>query len=96
MSPEVAPKPKLPALLVLETEDPLVREVIRFLLEAGYPILGMGQSEKSLGALKSKPNFQFQKIDLSRQDILRSYLYEIDFVLFLDILSFRSLDFSCW
>jgi len=75
---------KLPTVLLLTTDNPLTREIARALLESGFQVKAVGTSEKVLGVLNSKPNFQFHKINLAKQPIIRSYLYGLDYVIYLD------------
>ena len=71
-------------ILVLTSDNPLGREVAHSLLEWGCCVKAIGTSERVLGTLKSRPNFQFHKFNLEKQTIIRSHLYGVDHVIFLD------------
>lgn len=71
-------------ILILTSDNPVVREIARLLLELGHQVKAIGASEKVLGILKSRANFQFHKFNLEKQAIIRSYLYGVDHIIFLD------------
>ncbi len=71
-------------VLISTLDSELARFLARGLLDSGCEVLGFGIRENTLGALKSLPGFRFQKIDLSRQNVVRSWLYGVTDVLIID------------
>ena len=71
-------------VLVVDMDEGISRNLCTYLLKKGHPVVAIGTSERVLGTLKACENFQFHKFDLVNQEIVRSYLYGIDYILFLD------------
>lgn len=71
-------------VLISTLDSELARFLARGLLDSGCEVLGFGMRENTLGALKSLPGFRFQKVDLTRQSVVRSWLYGVTDVLIMD------------
>ena len=65
-------------------DNEITRLLCRRLLKTGVNVVSIGKSETQLGDLKSFSNFTFYRLDLSSKDIVRSYIYGIDTVVFFD------------
>ena len=71
-------------ILLLDMDNEITRLLCRRLLKTGVNVVSIGKSETQLGDLKSFSNFTFYRLDLSSKDIVRSYIYGIDTVVFFD------------
>ena len=71
-------------ILLLDMDNELTRFLCRRLLVMGFHVVSVGKSETKLGDLKSFDKFTFYRLDLSSKDIVRSYIYGIDTIVFFD------------
>ena len=71
-------------ILLLDMDSEVTRTLCRRLLQKGFQVVSVGKSETKLGDLKSFEKFTFYRLDLSSKDIVRSYIYEVDTVIFFD------------
>jgi len=63
---------------------PLSRDLAKGFLGRGWSVMGFGLLEAQLGSLKAQEGFSFQKVDLVKHSIVRSWLYGITDVLFVE------------
>ena len=71
-------------ILLLDMDSEVTRSLCRRLLKMDVHVVSVGKSETKLGDLKSFSNFTFYRLDLSAKDIVRSYIYGIDTIIFFD------------
>ncbi len=71
-------------ILLLDIDNEVTRSLCRRLLRTGLQVISVGKSETKLGDLKSFKNFTFYPLDLSTKDIVRSYIYRVDTIIFFD------------
>ena len=71
-------------ILLLDMDSEVTRSLCRRLLKMDIHVVSVGKSETKLGDLKSFSNFTFYRLDLSVKDIVRSYIYGIDTIIFFD------------
>ena len=71
-------------ILLLDMDSEVTRRLCRKLLMEGYHVVSVGKFETKLGDLKSFKNFTFHRLDLSSRDIIRSYIYEVNTIIFFD------------
>ncbi len=71
-------------LLITNMDSPLSRDLAKGFLGRGWSVMGFGLLEAQLGSLKAQEGFSFQKVDLVKHNIVRSWLYGITDVLFVE------------